>query len=346
MNKKSKVNENNKNINNLVASQASFKRKTEVTSSKDTPIISNHNRRESKEAVNKSQNKKLLNVFYNGNNKDKEVKDTNMSQDASIMKPKRQSRRGSITSGRDEVKVKKDDSSESQHMFKDMIEKQDINYKVDLFINDTIELLTKNTLAFGREDAERYELIEKEEFVKLKKSNIQLKDEEDLLIDEYNKIVEEQNSVFKDLTNLNKRFNVQEKVKNDNMMKINDLKLKNRDLLVKNEKLTLAIKENVAKKDNIYKTIVHMNSTLKRPLPKSIKEICNKVDLDKLNTSTKNVSVEKLEYLQSTVNNLEEKLALYSNKPNSNNKINKVARRGSKKMSRKESKSRVTIESK
>lgn len=204
--------------------------------------------------------------------------------------------------------------SNNQPFLKEMIEKADIYSKAEEFISDTIELLTTNTLAFGREDAERYELIEKSAYVLLKASNSNLKDEEDTLIDEYNKLVDEQNNNFKDLTNLHKKFNTQEKLKNENMMKINHLKQKNRELIIKNEKLKMGIIDSVKRKENIFKTILFLNFNLNRKLPKELKEVINKIDKRSFQTNLES-KIEKIQYLKKIEESLLDKLSKINKKP-------------------------------
>ena len=191
-----------------------------------------------------------------------------------------------------------------QQLFKEIIEKSDINEKVNLYINDTIELLTTNILALGREDTEKYELIEKEKLVKLKQLNLSLKEHEEALIKEYNKIVEEQIENYKDLEKL-KKIASNEQIENEKSLnQIFNLKLTNRNLLIKNEKLKVAINEEHFQRDNIYKTLKYLKQGMNRQLPKELKDFVNNYP----QSLKREIKSMKLPALKDKLNDLQEKL--------------------------------------
>lgn len=302
-------NSSNKKLLNVIFNKNSVNQSKAKGTSKNNDTLNN--------SLNKKRNTMINTSKTNSNNKhNNEIKDFKSENRSSYFNNDTHRNNGNNNKDQD-----------SQQLFKDMVEKADVFSKVDLFISDTIELLTTNTLAVGREDVEKYELIEKAIYQNMKITNNKLKDEEDALIEEYNKLVEEQNINYKELTTLNKKFANQETIKNNNMMAMNDIKLQIKEYLVSNEKLNLEIQNTLQQKENIYRTVMYLNSNLKRQLPKTLKDICNKANTERLKKSSNNFYSTKINFLTKKVESLEETLSKIKNngKNELSNNINRPA---------------------
>lgn len=155
--------------------------------------------------------------------------------------------------------------------FRDIIEKYDVNSKVKIFIDDTLELFSTNTLASGREDKEKYELVEKEELYSLKAKNNEYKDKEKDLIDEYNLLATKYNQVLNDLATV---MNTIKKTKGFTEIPIMNDRLSHeiKELYVRKLKIEEDVRLIKLKKRNLLKTLQHMEKFYGIKLPDKISQ--------------------------------------------------------------------------
>jgi len=180
--------------------------------------------------------------------------------------------------------------------FRDMIEKQDISSKVDNFISDTLELLTTNTLSNGREDKERYELIDKEELEKMKKENNDLKDKEEELIEDYNSKVLALNTLSNQFLLLKKRET--QNLENSNMQKGSVLS-RSKDFRIENEKLRKEIQMKRIKSDNLIRSLIYMKEYFNEDIPVELNKVVEKFNSESFKYSSMYYKRKELEVLQS-----------------------------------------------
>lgn len=197
---------------------------------------------------------------------------------------------------------------------KDILEKQDINSKVETFINDTIELLTTNTLAYGKEEKEKYELIDKSELQQLKDINNQLKDKEDQLIEKYNTLAAQQNIVSSELTNLIKKKQQETSSKDKIESDYNRVVKENEQIYITNEKLKHDINGMIIKKDNLFRALIFLKKYFDKPIPKDLEPIyqryCNQFEAGSHLINKK----DQVSVLQNKLNELKTKIASISSK--------------------------------
>ena len=188
--------------------------------------------------------------------------------------------------------------------FKDMIEKQDIASKVENFISDTLELLATNTLAYGREDKEKYELIDKKELNNLKNLNNELKDKEESLIEEYNSIANKYNQLNNEFAAIKKKLESKKASVSDKP----NLSKENKELVIQNEKLTKEIEIMNIKRDNIIRSLLFLKNYYNKDLPPEFNKIVEKYNKDQFKLSYHSNRVSELEYLQNKLSKLKESI--------------------------------------
>lgn len=194
--------------------------------------------------------------------------------------------------------------------FRDMIEKQDISSKVDNFISDTLELLTTNSLSNGREDKERYELIDKEELKELRRENNDLKDKEDDLIEKYNSKVLELSSLSNQFLILKKRETVN--LENVNLEKGSVL-MRSKEYRIENEKLSKDIQMKRIKSDNLIRSLIYMKEYFNEKIPVELNKVVEKFNDENFKYSIMYYKRKELELLQNRVLELNIELKKYYN---------------------------------
>lgn len=194
--------------------------------------------------------------------------------------------------------------------FKDMIEKQDISSKADNFISDTLELLATNTLSNGREDKERYELIDKEELKELRRENNDLKDKEDELIEKYNSKVLELSSLSNQFLILKKRETVN--LENVNLEKGSVL-MRSKEYRIENEKLSKEIQMKRIKSDNLIRSLIYMKEYFNEKIPDELNKVVEKFNDENFKYSIMYYKRKELETLQNRLFELNNELKKYYN---------------------------------
>jgi len=142
-------------------------------------------------------------------------------------------------------------------------------------IDDTINFLngdkfyTSNT----KEEKDKYEMIEKNKFQKMKENNLEFKQKKIQLTEKYNNLVKHVNQVSQGIIGLKKTYNEQEKNKDDTKNQIyyeeNELK----ELKIHNEKIHEMVLDNRMKKNNFVRALVKVCKKHQEKIPKSKKKL-------------------------------------------------------------------------
>lgn len=161
-----------------------------------------------------------------------------------------------------------------------------------------------------REDKDKFEMIEKIKYQKMKENNLEYKQKKIQLTEIYNKMVKDLNETTNSIIKLKQSFNEQEKSKENNKNDIynqeNELKQTN----IENEKVHEMILENRMKMQNAVKSLMQINKKYANKIPKSLKILFdgfiekNSDDYLELNRT------EKIKNLKEKIIKLEEQVKL------------------------------------
>lgn len=193
--------------------------------------------------------------------------------------------------------------------FKDLLEKADISSKVDLFINESLEMLQTNSSVNICQDKEKYELLEKTYLKELKEDIEKLKIEEDALIDQFNKLAEHYNTAYKELYHLNVKYKQQERNKAELTDLIVDLQEENVKIRVRNHKLRSDILKSEIQRDNLIRALVNIKKKYSANLPPALNELYKKYNTkDFLGKYLENTNKTKIRILEDKIKELESNL--------------------------------------
>lgn len=169
---------------------------------------------------------------------------------------------------------------ENKTTLKEMIENSNVEQKVMSLIDETVEMFNEKNVNIQKEEAERYELIEKEIYEKLKIDNEEFKNDIGRITGEQNELIKNYQSTFGQLSYLTQSYNHQEKMKSEHLNSIYKLKDELKVIQIQNHKVNEMIKKEKIEKDNIFKALFSFTKKYNAKLPKDLKEIFGKFSND------------------------------------------------------------------
>ena len=137
---------------------------------------------------------------------------------------------------------------------KEMIESATADQRALSLIDDTIELIAHNQVKDSK-GSEKYELIDKEEFDKMKKDNAKFKEQRKVLHEEYQKLKEQFEKITYELNTMNYVYYNVEKAKTDSITKIYSMECELKKLVLYNNKLQNEIKKEINEKNNVFRAL-------------------------------------------------------------------------------------------
>jgi hypothetical protein len=193
---------------------------------------------------------------------------------------------------------------------KEIIEGNNIEYKMNNLIEETIELFHNQSLTLNsaKEEKEKYELIEKTVWERLKKDNEEYKQSKSQMIDEYNKTVESYNKVSGELNFMTQTYTNKEKIKHEHVNKIYRLNDKLKELQVSNYKIDEMIRREKVEKENIFRSLLAFTKKYNSKLPQELKETYNKFNTEYYTSAFKVDEDYKLDALKAKVEKCESEL--------------------------------------
>ena len=188
----------------------------------------------------------------------------------------------------------------SQVAIKEMIEKASVEQRAISMIDDTLYLFNNKGEGKGA-TMEKYELINKEEFEKMKNDIEKYKQKAKNLKEEYRIKKEEYEKISNQLNNHNYKYYNTEKAKTDSITKLYSLELKLKQIIVNNSKLQNEILKEVEGKNNIFRALNEFRRKYNKNIHPELKELFNKIREEQYNPINVVSKPDK-------IGNLEEKL--------------------------------------
>ena len=188
----------------------------------------------------------------------------------------------------------------SQVAIKEMIEKASVEQRAISMIDDTLYLFNNKGEGKGA-TIEKYELINKEEFEKMKNDIEKYKQKAKDLKEEYRIKKEEYEKISNQLNNHNYKYYNTEKAKTDSITKLYSLELKLKQIIVNNSKLQNEILKEVEGKNNIFRALNEFRRKYNKNIHPELKELFNKIREEQYNPINVVSKPDK-------IGNLEEKL--------------------------------------
>ena len=183
---------------------------------------------------------------------------------------------------------------------KEMIESATADQRALSLIDDTIELIAHNQVKDSK-GSEKYELIDKEEFDKMKKDNAKFKEEKKVLHEEYQRLKEQFEKITYELNTMNYVYYNVEKAKTDSITKIYSMESELKKLVLYNNKLQNEIKKEINEKNNVFRALNEFKRKYETSIPEEIKEIYQKITDDTYSPTLNVDNTEKVDLLEDKV---------------------------------------------
>jgi len=265
--------------------------------------------KDSKDPLLLNLNKNLINyASSNIKNQDdnKSIYSTSKKGESSVYRSKL------FNNKNNEKSVFGDSFDAGKQSLKDIIENVNKESKIFKFIDETIDFLNgdKVFLSNAKEEKDKYEMIEKNKYQKMKENNLELKQKKIQLTEEYNNLVKHINQVSKGIIGLKKTFSGQEKYKEEIKNKIyyqdNELK----ELNIINEKIHEMVLDNRMKKNNIVRALVKVSKKHHEKIPKTKKKLFEGIYNKNLEDFVKLKNIDKINSLKEKIFVLEEEVKI------------------------------------
>lgn len=183
--------------------------------------------------------------------------------------------------------------------------------KMISMIDESIDFFNGEKFVIGKEKAiEKYEMVEKNVYIKMKENNIEFKQKRAQCTEEHNKLVECMNLTANEIKKLKINFDKKDVQQNDKRNDIFNQENEMKDINVFNEKLHEMILDNRMKRHNIIKSLEHITKKYWNEIPKDKRKIFQGYSSDNLLDFISENNAEKIENLKIKVKNLELELKL------------------------------------
>ena len=209
--------------------------------------------------------------------------------------------------------LEKDMSEPIQVGIKEMVEQASVEQRAVTMIDDTLYLF--NNKGEGKEAGiEKYELINKEEFEKMKDDIEKYRKITMDLKDEYSKKKEEYERVINELNNHNYKYYNTEKAKTDSITKLYSLELKLKQIIVNNSKLQNEIQKEIEGKNNIFRALNEFKRKYENNIHPELKEIFSKIKDEQYNPVNGVPKSDKIGFLEDKLESLKKELESKENR--------------------------------
>ena len=209
--------------------------------------------------------------------------------------------------------LEKDMSEPIQVGIKEMVEQASVEQRAVTMIDDTLYLF--NNKGEGKEAGiEKYELINKEEFEKMKDDIEKYRKITMDLKDEYSKKKDEYERVINELNNHNYKYYNTEKAKTDSITKLYSLELKLKEIIVNNSKLQNEIQKEIEGKNNIFRALNEFKRKYENNIHPELKEIFSKIKDEQYNPVNGVPKSDKIGFLEDKLESLKKELESKENR--------------------------------
>lgn len=220
---------------------------------------------------------------------------------ASSVKQRKESSSGTGT-------VKEDDTLlNGKTSLKEMIESATADQRALSLIDDTIELFAHNHIKDSK-GSEKYELIGKDEFEKMKKDNEIFKKQRKEMHEEYQKLKEAYEKISYELNTMNYVYYNVEKSKTDSITKIYSMENELKRLVIYNNKLQNEIVKEINEKNNVFRALNEFKRKYETDIPDEIKDIYHKITDDVYNPVLEVDNKERLDLLEDKIEKMKSEL--------------------------------------
>ena len=207
----------------------------------------------------------------------------------------------------------KDMSEPIQVGIKEMVEQASVEQRAVTMIDDTLYLF--NNKGEGKvAGIEKYELINKDEFEKMKDDIEKYRKITMDLKDEYSKKKEEYERVINELNNHNYKYYNTEKAKTDSITKLYSLELKLKQIIVNNSKLQNEIQKEIEGKNNIFRALNEFKRKYDKNIHPELKEIFSKIKDEQYNPVNGVPKSDKIGFLEDKLESLKKELESKENR--------------------------------
>ena len=165
---------------------------------------------------------------------------------------------------------------------KEMVEQASVEQRAITMIDDTLYLFN-NKGEGNSSGVEKYELINKEEFEKMKNDIEEYRKKALELKDEYTKKKEEYEKITNELNNHNYKYYNTEKAKTDSITKLFSMELKLKQMIVNNSKLQNEIQKEIDGKNNIFRALNEFKRKYDKNIHPELKDIFLKIKDEQFN---------------------------------------------------------------
>ena len=195
----------------------------------------------------------------------------------------------------------------SQVAIKEMVEQASVEQRAISMIEDTLYLFNNNGEGKGA-GIEKYELINKEEFEKMKIDIENYRQQAMNLKEEYHKKKEEYEKVTNELNNHNYNYYNTEKAKTDSITKLYSLELKLKQIIVNNSKLQNEIQKEKEGKNNIFRALNEFKRKYEKNIHPELREIFSKIKDEQYNPVNGIPKSDKIGFLEDKLESLKKEL--------------------------------------
>ena len=201
----------------------------------------------------------------------------------------------------------KDMVDPSQVGIKEMVEQASVEQRALSMIDDTLYLFNNN--GEGKSAGiEKYELINKEEFEKMKSDIEEQRQKAVELKEEYHKKKEEYEKVTNELNNHNYKYYNTEKAKTDSITKLYSLELKLKQIIVNNSKLQNEIQKEIEGKNNIFRALNEFKRKYEKNIHPELKDLFLKIKDEQYNPVNGVPKSDKIGFLEDKLESLKKEL--------------------------------------
>ena len=198
-------------------------------------------------------------------------------------------------------------SSQEKLSLKDAIENANVEHITLNLIDDNLELFNNQKVNESEKGNEKYELIDKEEFEKMKKNNIEFKALRKSLQEEY-KSLKDFDKVNFELQTQNFNYHNVEKAKTESITKLFQMENELKKILINNNKLQNEIVKENEFKINIFRALNEFKRKYGSKIPKELEGIFNQINNKTLSPILEVNNSVQLGYLEEKLQRLQKEL--------------------------------------
>jgi hypothetical protein len=199
-------------------------------------------------------------------------------------------------------------SSNEKMSLKDVIDNASVQHITLNLIDDNLELFNNQKVNDSEKGNEKYELIDKAEFEKMKKDNVEFKALRKKLQEEYKSLKENFDKVNYELQTQNYNYHTVEMAKTESITKLFQMENELKKILIDNNKLQNEIIKENEFKINIFRALNEFKRKYGSKIPKELENIFKQINNKTLSPVLEINNSIKLGYLEEKLQRLQKEL--------------------------------------